>query len=325
MIKYQIIMSNLTIFRDIINIVVFHNPCQDGLGSAWIVQHYYNISNKPMPKFIGASYGNQIKYDNPNNMVILFVDFCPSNDDIKSLLLAQNKLLILDHHVTSQDRLKDCTFAIFDMTKSGVGLTWDYFFPDKTLPIHLANIEDRDLWKFKFNQTKEFTAGLSCLTETVNTLDEQFAILDTIIHNHTEYEKITNLGKALNDSKLAKVKRIAKDIGLKPFVFENHTFCVYNCNYEIASDLGNELSQSYCDFAVLWTYDFISAKYSYSLRSTNKVDVAEMCLRLLNGGGHKNAAGGSSFNHPEVVFGKIPYVESTINNSQKISDEVEKS
>jgi len=308
-------MSNLTIFCDQINMVVFHNPCQDGLGSAWIVYHYYKsyCFDKPMPKFVGASYGNQIKYDDPNNQIILFVDFCPSDEDIKTLQLAENKLIILDHHKTAQSRLKNCSFAIFDMSKSGVGLTWDYFFPDQTLPKHLANIEDRDLWKFKINQTKEFTAGLSCLTEAVDSLDEQFAILDKFILQtansiHTEYENVVNLGKALNDSKLAKVRRIAKNIGSKPFLFEGRTFCVYNCNYELASDLGNELSQSYCDFAVLWTYDFITDRYSYSLRSTNKVDVAEMCLRLFGGGGHTNAAGGISPNNPEAVFGKILYI-----------------
>ena len=70
------------------------------------------------------------------------------------------KIVILDHHITAQEALKDVPYAIFDMNQSGVGLTWSYFFPEEQLPHFLAMIQDRDLWRWQLQGSKEFRPRL---------------------------------------------------------------------------------------------------------------------------------------------------------------------
>lgn len=52
--------------------------------------------------------------------------------------------------------------AIFDMDRSGAGLTWDYLHPGVSRPRIIDLIEDRDLWKFKFgDESRAFHAVLA--------------------------------------------------------------------------------------------------------------------------------------------------------------------
>jgi len=125
-----------------------------------------------------------------------------------------------------------------------------------------------------------------------------------MIENPNEVTNCIELGKLLNQKQQMKINLILNRIKNNKHLFRNHTLIMYNCESELTSDLGNALTSNYCDFAVLWSYDHITHTYNYSLRSTDKVNCAELAQELLNGGGHPNAAGGKHKLHPEVLFNK---------------------
>ena len=192
------------------------------------------------------------------------------------------------------------------MDKSGVGLCWDYFFPDIKIPRHLNMIQERDLWKFEDPSTKYFTSGLFFKTCCVETFDEKFTIFDQMMgitsENQNEVLACIELGKLLYQKQQMKIKHIVNMIKDNKYKFRDYTFIMYNCDSELTSDLGNELTSIYCDFAILWSYNHMTNYYHYSLRSTDKVNCAKLAQELLEGGGHSNAAGGKHKSHPNILF-----------------------
>jgi oligoribonuclease NrnB/cAMP/cGMP phosphodiesterase (DHH superfamily) len=191
------------------------------------------------------------------------------------------------------------------MEKSGVGLTWEYFFPDEPIPPHLDMVQDRDLWKFKLPNTQNFVAGLFFESDCLENIEQKLTLYDEMLNNPTKVEKIIELGSLLNLHKQIKIKHIVKKISNNKYTFNGYSVICYNTpGIELTSDLGNALSSEYCDLAVLWSYDHFSEEYHYSLRSTNKVNCANLARDMLNGGGHPNAAGGRHKLHPSVLFNK---------------------
>jgi len=292
-------------FKNNIDTIVFHYPCQDGLSSAWVAYYYYKINfpdKVQKLRLFPAQHGKELVYDMVGKN-ILFMDFCPSIEVITLLRSKQNEIYILDHHITAKDSLTDCQFATFNMDKAGVGLTWEYFFPNVLIPKFLEMIQERDLWKFRIKQTQEFSNGLFFESECLATFEEKFALFEEIYTNPAKLDQVIQLGTILNNHKQMKIASIVK----KTIEKKHHcidklgnpiTIICYNCSADIASDLGNALSSEHCDMAILWTHDHITDEYHYSLRSTNKVDCARLAKEYLSGGGHPNAAGGKHILHP---------------------------
>jgi nanoRNase/pAp phosphatase (c-di-AMP/oligoRNAs hydrolase) len=166
-------------------------------------------------------------------------------------------------------------------------------------------IQDRDLWKFTIENTHDFTSGLQFECSSTNSFDDTYIIFDELYENQSKIDHYINLGKILNKNKQMKIKHIIKHADKYKYTFRTYTVCMYNCNSELISDLGSALcTNNHCDFAILWSYDHDKEQYIISLRSADKVNCSQLAKEILNGGGHLNAAGGTSKIHPSILFGE---------------------
>lgn len=291
--------SSIMKYSDI-QIVFYHSPCQDGLASAWVASKYAKENNLT---YTFVAIGNDstefgIVVENKN---VLFVDYAPSDYQL-DLLKKATEFVILDHHKTNADRLKTMPNAIFDMNKSGVGLTWKYFYPDIEIPLFLAMIQDRDIWTWKIPDSRPFCDGFFNYTYLTDTVEEAFKLFDEVYSSQDKFKEILNIGVLLEKKKDKQVKNIARLAKEKIYMYNGYKACIVNCDHELASDLGNYiLRTSDCDFTVCWRYNHSKEEYWMSLRADNKVDVSEICQKY-GGGGHKNAAGCTSKIHPSVLF-----------------------
>jgi len=157
---------------------IHHSPCADGFGSAWVVNRFCKEHLIPVEFHPGV-------YQNPPPDVtdrhVLLVDFSYKMDVLAEMHYQSRSLLVLDHHKTAKDDLSTLLLApplaemvevwadehrhysahaLFDMNRSGAGITWDYFYPGKTRPRLIDHIEDRDLWKFALPGTREINANV---------------------------------------------------------------------------------------------------------------------------------------------------------------------
>jgi len=255
------------------NIVLFHENCTDGSGAAlaaflkfrenaiYIPVNY----NKPLPEIESGS-----------NIFIL--DFSYPKETLISLNDRSNSLIVLDHHKTAMDQLSGLPFAQFDMDKSGAMLAWEYFHKDQQPPELIKIIQDRDLWKFKIEDTRKVTSvlkGIKDFREYEKHLHDTSELL-------TEAPYLMKYESAVVDSFVSKAVVGEWDGALCAVVNVTGLF----------SEVGEKLYTDYAiDFAAMY---FVTSEghMVFSLRS-NSFDVSNHAVKhkTINGGGHKFASG----------------------------------
>jgi len=115
-------------------LVCYHND-PDGLTAAWLFWKKY-----PDAHFQPMNYGDDFTYEGFKRIV--FVDFCPAREILLELS-KDSEVLVLDHHV-SQGKVA-AEFGVYDPTKAGCRLAWDYLYQDAISPWIVDYVEDRDI------------------------------------------------------------------------------------------------------------------------------------------------------------------------------------
>lgn len=290
----------------IFDVIVFHYPCQDGLASGYVALLAHKLSGNPIPDLYPIAHGTSIDMARLESKRVLFCDYSPKLDVLNQIELLAKEIVVLDHHVSAQRDLSLKPYAIFDMDKSGVGLTWDYFFPDNQIPLFLSMIEDRDLWTWKISGSKEFCSGFFTACSSIESydFDELFKLFDELNSNPDKIDYYLNFGSAIEKSTSRKVLSIAQGALKKIVTYKEKRVCIVNCTGDYISELGNIISSSPdVDYALLWRHNAVTNEYYVSLRSTGtKADVSVIASEY-GGGGHPNAAGFSCKTNPYDIFG----------------------
>jgi oligoribonuclease NrnB/cAMP/cGMP phosphodiesterase (DHH superfamily) len=279
------------------NIVMFHYPCQDGLASAYIA-HMYNHNIELYP----IQHGISIDINRLKNKKVIMCDYSPSVEILDNIEKNVDSICILDHHISAQRDLTGKEYAIFDMTKSGAGLTWEHFFSEKEMPLWVQYIQDRDLWTWKLVDSRDFTAALfeACSQYKSENFTELFKIFDNL-SNDNNISHYIKTGKELNYILDMKVDNII-DSNKNVYYYENYMIKIIECPYELVSEVGSKITKdNIIDFAALWRYNEKDNIYNVSLRANNKVDVS-IIAKQFGGGGHMNAASFKSKDHPLDLF-----------------------
>ncbi len=300
----------MTSFNKLYDMVLFHYPCQDGLCSAWVVHKYHRENNIDIELY-PVSHGKTIDINMLKNKKIIMCDYSPSVEVLEQIEQVAQSVTILDHHVTAKNALETKPYAIFNMEKSGAGITWEYFYPDVPVPEFIQMVQDRDLWKWEISGSKEFTAGLFTICATIdsNNFPELFNIFTQMHTEPTKVQFYKDLGKIMSTITDNKAKALGDDhMGtVSNFVFQSKTYrvCVVNCFPDITSEAGNYISKSdQIDFAVLWRHHNPTGEFYVSLRSTGDIDVS-IIAKIFGGGGHPNAAGFNTKVFPPTLFAPV--------------------
>lgn len=263
-----------------IDLVIYHAGCSDGFGAAWAAHKVLG----GRAEYYAAHYGEPPPDVTGKRVAI--VDFSYSRSVTESMIELAESLIILDHHKTAAENLRDLPELVFDNSHSGAILSWNYFHPGKEAPRFLKYIEDRDLWKWEMPYSKEFSAAF-----------------DMVPWEFEEFEKFEDdsvVDDAINRGKyiLAYSKTVIKKVCEKaqPRKWRGKSVMAVNSSHW-QSEIGNKLAQD-CDFAIIWYYSHEDRKTRVSCRAFHEeIDVTEVA-RAYGGGGHKKAAG---FELPEGI------------------------
>lgn len=257
-------------------VILYHKNCLDGFGAAYAAWRFLGDS----AAYIPVTYGEEPPYLKDKSVFIL--DFSYPRATILDIKRQADTLLILDHHKTAQEALSGLDYAVFDMGKSGCRLAWEYFHPSKSIPRLLELIEDRDLWKFRYEETKAVTAALFDLWPT------EFNHWDTLVKDEDELNKLFFRGK---DLCLINTREVEKAFNVKHKVTLNGVQgLAANASPKISSELGNRLATESGTFGLVYSYDGAKNDWMCSLRSVGSFDVSELA-KIYGGGGHRNASG----------------------------------
>ena len=256
------------------NICIYHGNCADGFGAAWVVR-----------KALGDIEFFAGKYQEPPPDVtgknVVMVDFSYKRPVLLEMTEKANSILIIDHHKTAIEDLIDLPSNVitkFDMGHSGAMMAWKWFFPGQEPPPLLLHIEDRDLWRFALQRTREIQAA-------VFSYPYDFKIWDKLMA--TSPEVLAAEGAAIERKNFKDIKELL-GVTTREMCIGGYCVPVANLPYTMSSDAGHEMAKGK-PFAACY-YDAPNGR-NFSLRSTDEgVDVS-VIAKQYGGGGHRNASG----------------------------------
>lgn len=285
---------------------IYHGNCQDGFGAAWAVRHalgddvqfYPGVYQNEPPAIVGRD--------------VLLVDFSYKRPILEKMARAARSVCILDHHKSAAEDLAGLPepfgwgtgdewselCALFDVERSGAGLTWDYFHPGVSRPRLIEHIEDRDLWRFKLPYTRLISAALFSHPYDFELWDDYMGRddLSTLILE----------GGAIERKHRQDIANILPVVQRKMVIggIEMPVACL---PLTMTSDAGHKMASEAEGVAACY-WDTPEGRV-FSLRSTDAGPDVSAIAKDYGGGGHAHAAGfrvalgweGDSASPPNVV------------------------
>jgi oligoribonuclease NrnB/cAMP/cGMP phosphodiesterase (DHH superfamily) len=283
---------------------IYHANCADGFGAAWAIWKFFGHGN--------VDFHPGVYQDPPPDVAdcdVILVDFSYKRQVLLEMAQTARSILILDHHKSAAEELRDfeppenpvlsgynperiaqhaweCdqlpVRALFDMSRSGAMLAWNYFFPNQAAPRLLRHIEDRDLWRFELENTREIQAALFSYPYDFEVWD--MLVSDVQIDGG---DALAMEGEAIERKHFKDIHELIRAAAYRT-VIAGHDVPVLNAPYFYSSDAGHIMAQGE-PFAACY-YDTADHRI-YSLRSSDKGLDVSVIAGLFGGGGHRNAAG----------------------------------
>lgn len=259
---------------------IYHANCLDGFTAAWAVWKRF-----PDTEFVPGHY-NEPPPDCTGRNVVM-VDFSYKRPELLQIAAQAESVLILDHHKSAEAELRDLpnnVIAEFDMKRSGAMMAWNHYHPNEYPGWLIAHVQDRDLWRFDFEHTRQITAFLFSQDFDFEVWSEIHADIHKGFSHYMEYVRI---GSVL-EKKHAKDVRALIDVGAARTELAGFDVPILNAPFMYASEAGNIMAKGEA-FSVTW-YETAENRV-YSLRSDEKGEDVSLIAQQYGGGGHRHAAG----------------------------------
>jgi nanoRNase/pAp phosphatase (c-di-AMP/oligoRNAs hydrolase) len=267
-------------------LVIYHGgACADGFCSAWLFHRAF-----PDAEFLAAQHGEPPPDVRGRDVTI--VDFSYPHDVMKQMVAdTGGEFVVLDHHKTAEKELAGLEgHYVFDQSKSGARLAWEFLFDNDLLPASFVRsfsracspwlvdyTEDRDLWRWQLDSSREISAALRSYPFTFDAWAE--------LHSRLYFSLIPE-GRAILRAERQVVDRHVRNAA--EVELAGHKVLCVNAT-TLISEVAGELAKDR-PFGVCW-FERADGFRVYSLRSEpGGVDVSEIA-KSFGGGGHKHAAG----------------------------------
>lgn len=257
---------------------IYHGNCADGFGAYIGVLNGHNYEGV---EGFAATHGGTPP--DVTDREVIMVDFCYKAPVMKELAAKAKSILILDHHKSAMEDMEavkdlENVTAIFDMDRSGAMMAWEHF--NARVPQLIHHIQDRDLWRFKLEGTREIQQALFSYEYDVETWKE-------LILEEWRVEDLAREGKALTRKHIKDIHEFLKSNTFRMNI-AGHNVPVVNLPYFYTSEACNILAKGEPFAAGFW---FTEDGITFSLRSTDDGEDVSKIATIFGGGGHRNAAG----------------------------------
>lgn len=256
---------------------IYHGNCADGFTSAWVVKKFFDLHGE-LCSFHPGVY--QTEPPDVTDCDVFLVDFSYKRPVLEAMREKARSIVILDHHKTAEADLRDLpgVTTVFDMSRSGARITWDYFFEGKEPPKTLLHVEDRDLWRFALPKTREIQANIF-------SYPYDFDVWETLMR--ADPEALAVEGAAIERKHFKDVRELV-EVVTRRMVIGGYNVPIANLPYIHVSDAAHALAKGEPFAGCYW--DTPKGR-TFGLRSTDDgIDVSEIAKQY-GGGGHRNAAG----------------------------------
>ena len=278
-----------------VEIVIHHGDCPDGVGAASIVWSFNQAEgltkvklDSTKVKFFPAWHGREPPREIEGKNVLI-LDFSYSEPILRTMLTKCKNLLVLDHHKTAMKALEFLPEhqKVFDMNKSGVSLTWEYFHPGMEMPMFYRYIEDGDLWRKKLLYAEEYYTWIQTVKFDYQTY------VDYASMSNEQMNRVLVDARSMLELNRVYVERALEHEWISFTRLKDKYYLVASVNTSILhSEIGNKLvtQNPLVDFAAVYSITGAGTT-KYSLRSTDIQADCSIVATQFGGGGHRNASG----------------------------------
>ncbi len=264
--------------------VIYHGLCCDGYSAAWCFHDFFKgkinitfhegVYKRPPPDVTGQ--------------VVFIVDFSYKRPIMEELCEQAHYLIWIDHHKSAMEEMEGFEHEAFvsytDLNRSGATLAWDFLHDGRrdNMPLLLNHIEDRDLWRFKLEGTREIQANVFSYGYDFERWDRLMSA------NQTDLLKMTVAGAGIERKHQKDVNEL---VGFckRYMSIGGYPVPVASLPYTMVSDAAQLMAEGEAFAACYW--DTPTGR-TFGLRSTEGVgmDVSLIALSY-GGGGHKHSSG----------------------------------
>lgn len=266
--------------------IFYHANCNDGFAAAWVAWRRYGSDAQYLP----CQYNDTPPLVSPGDKVII-VDFSFSRDILLGWRSQGTEVLVLDHHKTAAEQLLGLKFALFDQSKCGAVLTWEYFFPDVPIPLMLKYVQDRDLWHKVLLHTEEVYVAMRSLPQEFEQWEKLYERSDEEF-----LQQMVEIGTPILERRREEIEQMVSLASVENLAGYKVPIAQASAYW---SDVAHKLLEQYPQypFAVCWRDDERQANFKYVVRhwelrsrKNENFDVS-IVAQSNGGGGHKHAAG----------------------------------
>lgn len=274
---------------------IYHIADHDGKGSAAIVKSVY-----PETELMGLNHDMEIPYDEINKHdKIIVCDFSLPLDFMFQLSQTRDFTWI-DHHVSVIDKYEKIMAegnrkpikGIRRVGTAALMLTWEYFYPDRPLPLGIKLLGLNDVFDLRDKRVRPFEYAMQALG--VNRPTDK--IWSELINDTLDVSEMVEKGKAI----LLYIRNRNYRL-VRSEAFESE----YQGLKCICANIPQGYSEFYDSLDNVKDYDmmvnfFMNKKNCWNLSfytAKDNVDVSKVAAQF-GGGGHAKASGASSL--PEL-------------------------
>jgi uncharacterized protein len=253
-------------------LILFHGKCTDGFTAAWVAWKAFNHK----ADIQACNYGDPVPDVTDRDVYIL--DFSFPRAVLEEMYAKAKSILVLDHHKTAEEALRGLPYCQFDMTRSGARMAWDYFFPNQQVPVLVAYVEDRDLWRWALQGSRAVSAFTHSVKRDLATWDGLVTL---------SAEEMAWRGEAILAYQETQVDYLVKNA--REVEIGGYKVLAVNSPV-LQSEIGEKLAQGRPFGAVWFEREDGARVWSLRSRPPTGVDVSEVAKKL-GGGGHAQASG----------------------------------
>jgi oligoribonuclease NrnB/cAMP/cGMP phosphodiesterase (DHH superfamily) len=270
--------------KETTKIGIYHKNCTDGTtAAAVLLRKFPDIKLFPLVQSHTEDDLAHIHKSAGEGSEIYFVDFSAG---VEEFLDGGHNIIVIDHHMSVKEHLEELEknnenlTYIFNNDKSGASLAWTYFFQDEKEPELIKYVQDSDIWTKKYDDTKYVTNYLSMFS---NDPEQMLKFIEGDIDEIKEKGKIIS---NYSDIQIGRLVESVQEIKLRIGEYEvpGYNVTMYK------SPVGNKLSVIQDKAVAMFTISGGDVNLSFRGTDSNSPTALELA-QLLEGGGHKNAAG----------------------------------
>ena len=271
---------------------VLHHDDNDGwFGGAIAIGTLFDPTIEIIAKAVQYGQDFPVAMDDlKNEDSVYIIDFSYSREILDEVHKRVQTLVVLDHHETAESQLKGAPYAIYDLTKSGALLAWEYFVPQYPPSPVCEIVNAWDLWNknhpdYNWDIVRAFYLG-------TREFKGNYDFWNAMAASYSFPKECIEAGNALLEQFFVTVNDVKNDTRTVIEEINGKRVCFFRC----ASDVSLLSDALYSDPEL--NLDITAAvmlkddQWVTSLRTPkpHEIHVGNIAKKL-GGGGHKAAAG----------------------------------